>query len=42
LTARIGIAAVDLCRPLPFTEQTRLSVSDFMGELVSFSGKKSS
>jgi putative membrane protein len=42
LTARIGIAAVDLCRPLPFTDQTRLSVSDFMGELINLSGKGSS
>ena len=40
LTARIGIAAIDLCRPLPFTDQTRLSVSDFMGELVNLSGKE--
>lgn len=40
LTARIGIAAIDLCRPLPFTEQSRLSVSDFMGELISLSGGK--
>ena len=39
LTARIGIAAIDLCRPLPFTDQSRPSVSDFMGELISLSGK---
>lgn len=38
LTARIGIAAIDVCRPLPFTDQTRPTVKDFMGELVSFSG----
>lgn len=40
LTARIGIAAIDLCRPLPFSDQTRLSVSDFIGELVSLGNKK--
>ncbi len=40
LTARIGIAAIDLCRPLPFSEQTRLSVSDFLGELISLGGKR--
>ena len=34
LTARIGIAAIDVCRPLPFTDQSRPSVSDFMGELL--------
>ena len=40
LTSRIGIAAIDVCRPLPFTDQTRPSVKDFMGELVQFSGKE--
>ena len=39
LTARIGIAAIDLCRPLPFSDHTRPSVSDFMGELISLGGK---
>lgn len=39
LTARIGIAAIDLCRPLPFSDQTRPTVSDFMGELISFGGR---
>jgi len=34
LTARMGIAAIDVCRPLPFTDQSRPSVSDFMGELL--------
>lgn len=37
LTARIGIAAIDVCRPLPFTDQTRPTVKDFMGELLSSS-----
>ncbi len=34
LTARIGIAAIDVCRPLPFTDQSRPTVSDFVGELL--------
>ncbi|MGI9365054.1 MAG: YcjF family protein [Rhizobiaceae bacterium] len=41
LTARIGIAATDLCRPLPFSKGARPSVSDFMSELVNLSGGKS-
>lgn len=41
LTARIGIAAIDVCRPLPFTEKTRPSIKDFMGELTRFSTKES-
>lgn len=40
LTARIGIAAIDVCRPLPFSDQHRPSVKDFMGELVSLGGEK--
>ncbi|MEM9732673.1 MAG: TIGR01620 family protein [Pseudomonadota bacterium] len=40
LTARIGIAAMDVCRPLPFSAQHRPTVKDFMGELVSISGEK--
>lgn len=42
LTARIGIAATDLCRPLPFSKGARPSVSDFMSELVNLSAGKSS
>ena len=41
LTARIGIAAIDICRPLPFTKETRPSIKDFMGELTRFSTKDS-
>lgn len=41
LTARIGIAAIDVCRPLPFSDQHRPTVKDFMGELVSLNGEKS-
>jgi putative membrane protein len=32
-TGRIGIAAVDLCRPLPFIEAERPRLRDFLGEL---------
>ena len=39
LTTRIGIAAIDVCRPLAFTDQTRPSVGDFLSELTSFSQK---
>lgn len=35
LTARIGIAAMDLCRPLPFRALKRPGISDFMGDLAS-------
>ncbi len=38
LTARMGIAAIDVCRPLAFSDQNRPKVGDFMGELVSLSG----
>ena len=36
LTARIGLAAMDLCRPLPFLTQARPGLSDFMREVVRF------
>ncbi len=39
LTARIGIAAIAVCRPAPFIATNGPSVSDFMGELVSSSEK---
>jgi putative membrane protein len=32
-TGRIGIAAIDLCRPLPFLEQERPRLRDFIAEL---------
>lgn len=38
LTARIGLAAMELCRPLPFLTQPRPGLSDFMREVVSFGG----
>jgi putative membrane protein len=36
MTARIGLAALDLCRPLPFLTETKPSLALFMRELVSF------
>ncbi len=38
LTARIGLAAMDLCRPLPFQTQHRPGLSDFMREVVRIGG----
>ena len=40
MTARIGIAAMDLCRPLPFRAARRPGIGDFIGDLTpSLSGK---
>jgi putative membrane protein len=39
LTARIGLAALDICRPLPFLTRPRPSLALFARELLSF-GKK--
>lgn len=39
LTARIGIAAITVCRPAPFIDSTGPKASDFMGELISSSKK---
>jgi putative membrane protein len=36
LTARIGLAAIDLCRPLPFVTRKKPSLSLFMRQLLSF------
>lgn len=38
LTTRVGISAIDLCRPMPFVHQKRPGISDFMGDLVSKTG----
>lgn len=35
MTARIGIAAMDLCRPLSFNALKRPGIGDFMGDLTS-------
>jgi putative membrane protein len=34
MTARIGIAAMDLCRPLPFRVVRRPGIGDFVGDLA--------
>lgn len=34
LTARIGIAAIDVCRPLPFLAEKPPAMADFMAELA--------
>ena len=42
MTARIGIAAMDLCRPLPFRAVKRPGIGDFMSDLTpDLSGGKS-
>jgi putative membrane protein len=42
LTARIGLASLDLCRPLPFLTRARPSLAQFTRELVSFGSKEPS
>jgi putative membrane protein len=39
LTARVGIAAIDVCRPLPFVVGRPPRLSDVMGELARLGGK---
>ncbi|MBD8555820.1 TIGR01620 family protein [Rhizobium sp. CFBP 8762] len=39
MTARIGIAAMDLCRPLPFHALKRPGIGDFIGDLTPGSSK---
>ncbi|WAJ30678.1 YcjF family protein [Antarcticirhabdus aurantiaca] len=34
LTARVGLAAMDLCRPMPFMRVRRPSIGDFAGDLA--------
>jgi putative membrane protein len=41
LTARIGIAAMDLCRPLPFRAVKRPGIGDFLSDIASIGGPKS-
>ncbi|MCJ8052063.1 TIGR01620 family protein [Shinella curvata] len=38
MTARIGIAAMDLCRPMPFRALKRPGIGDFIGDLAPGSG----
>ena len=39
MTARIGIAAMDLCRPLPFMALKRPGIGDFISDLTPGGGK---
>ncbi|MBU4530440.1 MAG: TIGR01620 family protein [Hoeflea sp.] len=39
MTARIGISAMDLCRPMPFTALKRPGMGDFMSDLTVFASK---
>ncbi|MET3660131.1 YcjF family protein [Aquamicrobium ahrensii] len=41
LTARIGLAAMDTTRPLPFQALRRPGMGDFLSALTSFAGKES-
>lgn len=34
LTARIGVAAIEVCRPLPFLEASPIRVRDLVGEVI--------
>ncbi|MEL6967890.1 MAG: TIGR01620 family protein [Pseudomonadota bacterium] len=38
LTARIGISAMDVCRPMPYLEVKRPSAGDFLSDLTRLSG----
>jgi putative membrane protein len=38
MTARIGIAAMDLLRPLPFKATKRPGIGDFLGDLAGGNG----
>ena len=38
LTARVGLAAMDLCRPLPFLRTKRPSITDVLGDLSAVGG----
>ncbi len=40
MTARIGIAAIDTVRPLPFNALRRPKLTDFLASLASFSNRK--
>ncbi|HEX2019361.1 MAG TPA: TIGR01620 family protein [Aurantimonas sp.] len=42
LTARVGLAAMDLCRPLPFLRTRRPRIGDIMSELVKLGGSPAS
>lgn len=42
LTARVGLAAMDLCRPLPFLRTRRPRIGDIVSELVTIGGGSAS
>ncbi|MCY0147288.1 TIGR01620 family protein [Hoeflea sp. G2-23] len=39
MTARIGISAMDLCRPMPFAATKRPGIGDFMSDITGFASK---
>jgi len=39
MTARIGISAMDLCRPMPFVALKRPGIGDFMSDIAGFASK---
>lgn len=39
MTARIGISAMDLCRPMPFAALKRPGIGDFMSDIANFAGR---
>ena len=38
MTARIGLSAMDVCRPLPFLKEERPRLKDLAGDLANFRG----
>ncbi len=40
MTARIGIAAMDVVRPFPFNAEKRPGIGDFIGDLVKINGER--
>jgi len=40
LTTRIGLAALDLTRPIPFSPEMKPNLSDFLKNVVSLNGLK--
>ena len=40
MTARIGIAAMDVVRPFPFNAEKRPGISDFIGDIARISGER--
>lgn len=40
LTARVGLAALDVCRPLPYSDASRPTLSQVMGSILSSQEKK--